>query len=268
MKKQRIDLLLVEKALFPSREKARSALMAGLVHVDGVPVDKAGTKVDPNADIRVKGPVSPYVSRGGLKLEKAIREFSIVLHDQICLDIGASTGGFTDCMLQHGARKVYAIDVGYGQLSWKLRNDDRVVVMDRTNIRRVVPDDLADMADFASVDVSFISLKIVVPVVLKLLTARASMVLLIKPQFEAGRERVGKNGVVRDPGVHKQVLREIVDMCDELDLQVLGLSFSPIKGPKGNVEFLLYVQKGLTGDSSSDPGMIGEVVETSKLHQF
>ncbi|RQD67219.1 MAG: TlyA family RNA methyltransferase [Tindallia sp. MSAO_Bac2] len=273
MKKQRIDVLLVEKGFFKSREKARSALMAGLIKVDNMPVEKAGAKVDEEAEIVVKGTDIPYVSRGGLKLEKALNSFKLSLKDKVCLDIGASTGGFTDCMLKNGANKVYAIDVGYGQLDWSLRKDERVVVMERTNIRYVQPDQLEEAADFASVDVSFISLKLVLPVVTALIKPGSYIVALIKPQFEAGRELVGKNGVVRDASVHQQVIEKILNLCPEWGLKALDLTFSPIKGPKGNVEFLLLAQKAEDGISiadhvSIDNEKVTAVVNESQSHQF
>ncbi|SDY89303.1 TlyA family RNA methyltransferase [Tindallia californiensis] len=261
MKKKRIDLLLVEKSFFPSREKAKSALMAGLVKVNGELVEKVGTQVDEESDILVKESSMPYVSRGGLKLEKALEIFSLNLENRVCLDIGASTGGFTDCMLQNKASSVIAIDVGYGQLDWKLRNDDRVTVMERTNIRYVTPKELDELADFASIDVSFISLKLVLPAVFELIKPESYLVALVKPQFEAGRDMVGKNGVVRDPSVHKQVIHRVVNECNHIDLKVLDLSFSPIKGPKGNVEFLLLLQKSTSTTSKIDKEKIDLIVE-------
>lgn len=241
--KKRIDVVLFEKGLVESRERAKTTVMAGLVLVDNQKVDKPGTKVDEDADIRVKGKVMPFVSRGGLKLDKAIKKFDIELEGKTCMDIGASTGGFTDCMLQNGAKRVYSIDVGYGQLAWKLRSDERVVCMERTNIRNVTSDDIQDMADFASIDVSFISLKLVIPVVRELIRENACIVALIKPQFEAGKENVGKKGVVRDKKVHADVINTIVDFVQETGFEVLGIDFSPVKGPEGNIEYLLYIQK-------------------------
>lgn len=261
MKKKRIDLLLIEKGFFSSREKAKSALMAGLVKVNGELIEKAGTKIDEESDILVKESRMPYVSRGGLKLEKALQIFSLNLENRICLDIGASTGGFTDCMLQHKASSVIAIDVGYGQLDWRLRNDDRVTVMERTNIRYVTPEELDELADFASIDVSFISLKLVLPAVFELIKPESYLVVLVKPQFEAGRDMVGKNGVVRDPSVHKQVIHRVVNECNQIDLKVLDLSFSPIKGPKGNVEFLLLLQKSTATTSKVNKEKIDLIVE-------
>lgn len=239
--KERIDSLLVEKGFIESREKAKRAIMAGLVFVNGQRVDKAGTKIDVDSEINVKGKAIPYVSRGGLKLEKTIKTLDLDLTDLVCADIGASTGGFTDCMLQHGAQKVYAIDVGYGQLDWKLRNDERVVNMERTNIRYVEKEHLDDETlDFASIDVSFISLKLVLPVVKQLLTDDFQLIYLIKPQFEAGREQVKKNGVVRDPKVHQSVVKKIITFSQELGIYPQYVTYSPITGPKGNIEFLAY----------------------------
>ncbi|SKC72290.1 TlyA family RNA methyltransferase [Maledivibacter halophilus] len=240
-KKVRIDALLVEKKHFSSREKAKKALMAGIVYVNNQLIDKAGMKVDHDADIEIKGKTIPYVSRGGLKLEKAVKEYNIDLSNMICMDVGASTGGFTDCMLQNGAKKVYSIDVGYGQLDWKLRQDDRVISMERTNIRYVKPEDIDEKIDFASIDVAFISLKIVLPVVKKLVKEKGNIIFLIKPQFEAGRSRVGKKGVVRDKSVHKDVIEDILNFSKEIGLTIKNITYSPIKGPKGNIEFLVYV---------------------------
>lgn len=236
--KQRIDILLVEKKIFDSREKAKKALMAGLVYVEGQIVDKAGTRIDTDANIEVRGKGLPYVSRGGFKLEKAIEEFSIDLHRKVTMDVGASTGGFTDCMLQNGANRVFSIDVGYGQLDWKLRQDSRVVCMERTNIRYVKPEDIGERVDFVSIDVAFISLKLVLPVVQKLLRENGEIVFLIKPQFEAGREKVGKNGVIREAETHREVIRDILKFAHEIGITVIGLTYSPITGPKGNIEFL------------------------------
>ncbi|SHI93064.1 TlyA family RNA methyltransferase [Lutispora thermophila] len=242
--KKRLDILLTEKGLVESREKARAIIMSGIVYVDEKKVDKPGTKVDAESSIEIRGNTLPYVSRGGLKLAKAMEFFNIDLHGMIAADIGASTGGFTDCMLQNGAMKVYAIDVGYGQLAWKLRNDNRVIVMERTNIRYVTPDMVPDRLDFASIDVSFISLKKVLPAVLLLLKESSRLVCLIKPQFEAGKENVGKKGVVRDKNVHIQVITDICDFCQmELKLKVGGLTYSPIKGPEGNIEYLILLVK-------------------------
>ncbi|MBO8137284.1 MAG: TlyA family RNA methyltransferase [Desulfotomaculum sp.] len=238
--KQRLDKVLVSRGQFASREKARSAVMAGLVFVNGKRVDKPGYQVSDDVKIEVKGNLLPYVSRGGLKLEKAIKSFQIDLNGKIVLDVGASTGGFTDCALQNGAQKVYSVDVGYGQLAWSLRQDPRVVVLERTNIRHLTADKLDDLPDFVTIDVSFISLSKVLPKLLELTTVDADGVALIKPQFEAGREKVGKKGVVRDPAVHRDVIRAVLDLTKELEYKVLGLDYSPVKGPEGNIEFLLY----------------------------
>ena len=239
--KERLDILLVQQGLAASRELAKAYIMAGNVYVDGMKEDKAGTKVPVTAQIEVKGNQMKYVSRGGYKLEKAIDAFGISLDGKTCLDIGASTGGFTDCMLQNGAAKVYAIDVGYGQFAWKLRNDERVVCLEKTNVRYVTHEQVPDAGDFASIDVSFISLTKVLPAVLGVLGEAGQLVCLIKPQFEAGREKVGKKGVVRDISVHKEVIERIVSYVKEQGLGILGLSFSPIKGPEGNIEYLIYL---------------------------
>ena len=242
--KERLDVLLVKKGLAPSREKAKAVIMAGSVYVDGQKEDKAGSVFDEeSAQIEVRGHVLPYVSRGGLKLEKALKVFPITLTDKICMDIGASTGGFTDCMLQNGAAKVYTVDVGYGQLDWKLRQDERVVCMEKTNFRYMTPEDIPDVLDFASVDVSFISLDKILTPAYALLREQGEMVALIKPQFEAGREKVGKKGVVRDPKVHEEVISRIVRHADEVSFEVLDLSYSPIRGPEGNIEYLIHLKK-------------------------
>lgn len=242
--KERLDVLLVKKGLAPSREKAKAVIMAGSVYVDGQKEDKAGSVFDEeSAQIEVRGHALPYVSRGGLKLEKALNVFPITLTGKICMDIGASTGGFTDCMLQNGAAKVYSVDVGYGQLDWKLRQDDRVVCMEKTNFRYMTPEDIPDVLDFASVDVSFISLDKILTPAYALLKEQGEMVALIKPQFEAGREKVGKKGVVRDPKVHEEVISRIVRHADEVSFEVLDLSYSPIRGPEGNIEYLIHLKK-------------------------
>lgn len=242
--KERLDVLLVKKGLAPSREKAKAVIMAGSVYVDGQKEDKAGSVFDEeSAQIEVRGHALPYVSRGGLKLEKALKVFPITLTDKICMDIGASTGGFTDCMLQNGAARVYSVDVGYGQLDWKLRQDDRVVCMEKTNFRYMTPEDIPDVLDFASVDVSFISLDKILTPAYALLKEQGEMVALIKPQFEAGREKVGKKGVVRDPKVHEEVISRIVRHADEVSFEVLDLSYSPIRGPEGNIEYLIHLRK-------------------------
>ena len=238
--KKRLDVLLVEQMYAETRSKAQAIIMAGLVYVNGQKADKAGMSFDADtAVIEVRGQACPYVSRGGLKLEKALRDFGVDPTGFVCSDSGCSTGGFTDCLLQQGASKVYAIDVGYGELNWKIRNDPRVVVMERTNIRYVTPQDIGEPLDLSVIDVSFISLRIVLPAIKNLLKEKQGQVLcLIKPQFEAGRENVGKNGVIRDPAVHKEVLDSIVALAKELGFTILGLTFSPVKGPAGNIEFL------------------------------
>lgn len=244
MEKERLDILLVNRGLFESREKCRSAIMSGVVRINGIREDKPGTKVPVACEIEIKENANPFVSRGGLKLHKAVKEFEIDLENKTCLDIGASTGGFTDCMLKNGASRVVAIDVGYGQLAWELRNDPRVICMERTNIRYVKPEDIGFLSDFASIDVSFISLTKVLPAVLALLNEASELVCLIKPQFEAGREKVGKHGVVRDSKVHKEVIHSIIEFVRTKDIFVKRLSYSPIKGPEGNIEYLLYISKG------------------------
>ena len=241
--KERLDVLLTERGFFDSREKAKAVIMAGEVFVNGQREDKAGSKFDREAEIEVKGKVLKYVSRGGLKLEKAVEVYGLDLMDKTCIDIGSSTGGFTDCMLQNGAAKVYAIDVGTNQLAWKLREDKRVVSMEKTNIRYVTEEDISEKADFASVDVSFISLTKVLPAAVNLLKDEAYMVCLIKPQFEAGREKVGKKGVVRDFSVHKEVIELVINFAIGLNFFIKELTFSPVKGPEGNIEYLLYMQK-------------------------
>ncbi len=247
VEKERLDVLLVQQGLANSRELAKAYIMAGNVYVDGQKEDKAGTKVAVTAKLEVKGNQMKYVSRGGYKLEKAMDVFGIRLDGKICLDIGASTGGFTDCMLQNGASKVYAIDVGYGQFAWKLRNDERVVCLEKTNVRYVTHEQVPDEGDFASIDVSFISLTKVLPAVLGVLGEKGQMVCLIKPQFEAGREKVGKKGVVRDSSVHREVIEMIVEYVRTQGLGILGLDFSPIKGPEGNIEYLIYLDKSRSG---------------------
>lgn len=250
--KERIDVLLVEQGFFDSREKAKAAIMAGLVHnKDGERLEKAGTKVPRSLELHVKGQLHPYVGRGGLKLEKALRYFEIEMKDRVMLDIGASTGGFTDCALQHGAKYVYAIDVGYNQLDWSLRNHERVGVMERTNFRYTTPQDLTGPApDFATIDVSFISLKMILPPLKALLLRPAEVVALIKPQFEAGREKVGKSGVVRESKVHEEVLTAVLSFAAELGFELRGLTFSPITGGEGNIEFLAHW--GLTDEGDGE----------------
>ena len=247
VEKERLDVLLVQQGLANSRELAKAYIMAGNVYVDGQKEDKAGTKVAVTAKLEVKGNQMKYVSRGGYKLEKAMDVFGMRLDGKICLDIGASTGGFTDCMLQNGASKVYAIDVGYGQFAWKLRNDERVVCLEKTNVRYVTHEQVPDEGDFASIDVSFISLTKVLPAVLGVLGEKGQLVCLIKPQFEAGREKVGKKGVVRDSSVHREVIEMIVEYVRTQSLGILGLDFSPIKGPEGNIEYLIYLDKSRSG---------------------
>lgn len=237
--KKRLDVLLVERGLSENRTKAQAVIMSGLVDVNGQRADKPGVSYEETVDIQIRGAACPYVSRGGLKLEKALRDFGVHPADYVCSDSGASTGGFTDCLLHQGAKKVFAIDVGYGQLDWKIRNDPRVVVMERTNIRYVTPEDLGEPLDLSVIDVSFISLKIVLPAIKNLLKPGQGQVLcLIKPQFEAGRDKVGKKGVVREPETHKEVLDNFVALAGELGFTILGLTFSPVKGPEGNIEFL------------------------------
>ena len=236
--KKRLDVLLVERLYADTRSKAQAIIMSGNVYVNGQKADKAGTSFDETVDIEVRGAVCPYVSRGGLKLEKALRDFGVKPEGYVCSDSGASTGGFTDCLLQQGAKKVFAIDVGYGQLDWKIRSDERVVVMERTNIRYVTPEDLGEPLDLSVIDVSFIGLEIVLPTIKTLLKPTGQVLCLIKPQFEAGKENVGKKGVVRDPKIHQMVLDNFVSLVDGLGFKILGLTFSPVKGPEGNIEFL------------------------------
>ncbi len=245
--KERLDVLLVKRALAPSREKAKAMIMEGSVYVNNQKEDKAGSMFDTEAQVEVRGKTLKYASRGGLKLEKAMERFAVSLEQKTCMDIGASTGGFTDCMLQNGARKVYAVDVGYGQLAWKLRQDARVCCMEKTNIRYVTPQDIGEPLDFASVDVSFISLTKVLGPAMELLKEQGEMVCLIKPQFEAGREKVGKKGVVRDKNVHLEVIGQVVSFARGLGFHVLGLEYSPIKGPEGNIEYLMHIRKDGTG---------------------
>ena len=242
-KRTRLDVLLVERGLSESRQKAQATIMSGLVFVNGQRSDKPGAQVDPDVPIEVRGNALRYVSRGGLKLEKAMEIWPIRLQDKVCMDIGASTGGFTDCMLQNGAAKVYAVDVGYGQLAWKLRVDGRVVCLERTNARYLTHEQVPEEPDFSSVDVSFISLKLILPAIAGVLRDGGQAVSLIKPQFEAGREKVGKNGVVRDPAVHREVLERFLDHARESGFAVLDLSFSPVRGPEGNIEYLGWLEK-------------------------
>ena len=236
--KKRLDVLLTEQMYADTRSKAQAIIMAGQVYVNGQKADKPGTAYEETVQIEVRGVTCPYVSRGGLKLEKALRDFGVKPEGFVCSDSGASTGGFTDCLLQQGAKKVFAIDVGYGQLDWKIRSDERVVVMERTNIRFVTPEDLGEPLDLSVIDVSFISLKIVLPAIKALLKPTGQVLCLIKPQFEAGKEKVGKKGVVREPEIHKEVLDSFIETVTELGFTILGLTFSPVKGPEGNIEFL------------------------------
>jgi len=246
--KERLDILLLNQGLAPSRERAKALVMEGSVYVNGQKEDKAGSMFDAErVKIEVRGRALPYVSRGGLKLEKAVASFGVALEGKVCMDIGASTGGFTDCMLQNGASRVYAVDVGYGQFAWKLRQDERVICMEKTNIRYVTPEDIGEELDFASADVSFISLEKVLPPARELLCQGGEMVCLIKPQFEAGRKNVGKKGVVRDRNVHRDVLYRVLGFARETGFHVLGLDYSPIKGPEGNIEYLVHIRKDGTG---------------------
>ena len=261
--KQRLDIYLVENGLVSGRDLAKSLIMAGKVYVNNQKADKAGDQVSEKDKVELRGETLKYVSRGGLKLEKAMKAFPINLEGLVSMDIGASTGGFTDCMLQNGASKVFAVDVGYGQLAWKLRTDERVVNMERTNIRYVTLADIGQELDFASVDVAFISLKLVLPVAKELLREGGEIVALIKPQFEAGREKVGKKGVVRDPEVHRDVIEEITTFAQNTGFEVLGLEFSPIRGPEGNIEYLMYARKNGDFESKSFTEEIASLVEKS-----
>ena len=262
--KERLDVMLVKRGLAESREKAKAIIMSGIVYVDGQKEDKAGTTFSDDVKIEVRGKTLPYVSRGGLKLEKAMEQFGIELEGKVCMDCGASTGGFTDCMLQNGAIKVYSVDVGHGQLAWKLRNDDRVVCMEKTNMRYVTEEDIEELAQFVSIDVSFISLKKILPAVRRILTDDGEVVALIKPQFEAGRENVGKKGVVRDKKVHEEVITMITQFAVEHSFQLLHLDYSPIKGPEGNIEYLLHMRKLEDGTFDKDYDLhIHQVVEDS-----
>ena len=267
--KERLDVLLVEQGYAASREKAKAIIMSGSVFVNGQREDKAGSTFDPaKSTIEVKGHTLKYVSRGGLKLEKAMAQFDIGLEQKVCMDIGASTGGFTDCMLQNGASKVYSVDVGHGQLAWSLRNDERVVCMEKTNFRYLTREDIGDDLDFASVDVSFISLSKILLPARRLLKDYGQMVCLIKPQFEAGKDKVGKKGVVREQSVHQEVIEKIFTLADILGFQILGLEYSPIKGPEGNIEYLIHIEKNpeynektLEYTESYVEGMLQEAIE-------
>jgi 23S rRNA (cytidine1920-2'-O)/16S rRNA (cytidine1409-2'-O)-methyltransferase len=259
-KKVRLDVLLTEKGLQESRQKAQATIMSGLVYVNGQRVDKPGAAVDPEADVEVRGNTLRYVSRGGLKLEKAMAVWPIELTGKICMDVGASTGGFTDCMLQNGAARVYAVDVGYGQLAWSLRSDGRVVCLERTNARYLSHEIIPEEPDFSSVDVSFISLKLILPAIAGVLRDGGEAVCLIKPQFEAGREKVGKKGVVRDPAVHREVLERFLDHAKESGFTVLDLSYSPVRGPEGNIEYLGWLRRGPGEETAFD---LAALVEAS-----
>ena len=260
--KKRLDVMLFEAGLTESRERAHALIMAGQVYVNGQKALKAGMPVKPTDKLEVRGEKMPYVSRGGYKLQKALDTFPLKLTHKICMDVGASTGGFTDCMLMSGADKVYAIDVGYGQLAWKLRSDERVVNLERTNFRYVTTEQVPDSIDFASVDVSFISLKLILPVLHSLLTDGGEAVCLVKPQFEAGREKIGKKGVVRDKAVHREVIEACIGYAMTAGFSVQGLTFSPVKGPEGNIEYLLYLIKSDLPDAALDPA---KTVESSHL---
>ena len=259
--KERLDVLLVKRNLASSREKAKAIIMSGNVFVDGQREDKAGTSFSEEVQIEVRGHALPYVSRGGLKLEKAMKNFDVSMEGKVCTDVGSSTGGFTDCMLQNGAKKVYSVDVGYGQFAWKLRQDPRVVCMEKTNIRYVTPQDIDDVLDFASVDVSFISLTKVLGPARELLADGGEMVCLIKPQFEAGREKVGKKGVVRDKSVHEEVIDKIISFALSIGFSVLHLEYSPIKGPEGNIEYLVHLKK----EAEAEQAGVEESVDVQKV---
>lgn len=263
--KERLDVLLVSRGLAETRTKAQAIIMSGDVYVGGQKADKPGMSYEDTVEIEVRGEACPYVSRGGLKLEKALRDFGVDPTGYVCSDSGASTGGFTDCLLQQGAAKVFAIDVGYGQLAWKIRQDPRVVCMERTNIRYVQPEDLGEPLDLSVVDVSFISLKIVLPAIARLLKPTGQVLCLIKPQFEAGKEKVGKKGVVRDPAVHQEVLEHFVALADELGFTIRNLTFSPVKGPEGNIEFLGHLSREAGVRNVPDlAALVAEAHETLK----
>ena len=263
--KKRLDVLLVELGHAESRTKAQAIIMSGLVYVDGQKADKPGTAYEESVSVEVRTGACPYVSRGGLKLEKALRDFGVDPTGYVCSDSGASTGGFTDCLLQKGASKVFAIDVGYGQLDWKIRSDPRVVVMERTNVRYVTPEDLGEPLDLSVVDVSFISLKIVLPVIKTFLKPTGQVLCLIKPQFEAGKDKVGKKGVVRDPAIHKEVLDDFVSLTKQNEFKILGLTFSPVKGPEGNIEFLAHLSlDDVTGIEPDTAAVVADAHEVLK----
>lgn len=262
--KTRLDVYLTEQGLAETRQKAQAYIMAGDVYINGQKADKAGDTVKEGDAVELRGAKLPYVSRGGLKLEKAMAVFPISLKDKICMDVGASTGGFTDCMLQNGAQRVYAVDVGYGQLAWKLRSDERVVNLERQNIRYLTDEQVPDALDFVSVDVSFISLSHVLPVIWRFLASGGQAVCLIKPQFEAGREKVGKKGVVRDPDTHREVIEKVISLAGENQFAVKGLDFSPVKGPEGNIEYLIFLEKGAgEGLPTVDSERVAETVAAS-----
>lgn len=264
--KERLDIMLVDRGLSVSREKAKAIIMSGIVYVDGQKEDKAGSMFEDTVKIEVRGATLKYVSRGGLKLEKAMTHFGVELAGKVCMDVGSSTGGFTDCMLQNGAVKVYAVDVGHGQLDWKLRNDPRVVCMEKTNIRYVTPEDIGDKIQFSSIDVSFISLTKVLGPVKALLSADGQIVCLIKPQFEAGREKVGKKGVVREKSTHLEVIKKVMEFASGIGFEILALEFSPIKGPEGNIEYLLYLQNH--EDGQARPGnAVDEAAVVEEAHR-
>lgn len=264
--KERLDVLLVKKNLAESREKAKAIIMSGIVYVDGQKEDKAGSTFEETAQVEVRGSTLKYVSRGGLKLEKAMTHFGATLEGKVCMDVGASTGGFTDCMLQNGAVKVYSVDVGHGQLAWKLRNDERVVCMEKTNIRYVTPEDIADQIQFVSIDVSFISLTKVLGPVKNLMEPNGEVVCLIKPQFEAGREKVGKKGVVREKSVHLEVIEMVASFAGSIGFEALHLEFSPIKGPEGNIEYLLHLRNCTDGSTFANDA-IGAKETVEKAHE-
>ena len=267
MKKERLDVLMVRRNLAESREKAKALIMSGIVYVNGQKEDKAGTSFEETVQIEVRGSTLKYVSRGGLKLEKAMNRFGVELAGKVCMDVGASTGGFTDCMLQNGAVKVYSVDVGHGQLAWKLRNDERVVCMEKTNIRYVTPEEIPDRIQFVSIDVSFISLTKVLGPVKALMEPEGEVVCLIKPQFEAGREKVGKKGVVREKSVHLEVIEMVASFAGSIGFEALHLEFSPIKGPEGNIEYLLHLRNctdgsTFTNDAIGASGIVDKAHET------
>ena len=263
MKKVRLDQLVFERGYTESRERAKTTIMSGLVFVNGQRADKPGMAVDPEAEIEVRGEAIPFVSRGGFKLDKALKAFPVDPEGKVCIDCGASTGGFTDVLLQHGAARVYAVDVGYGQLAWKLRTDERVVNLERTNLRYVSEEQIAELLDLAVMDVSFISIRLVLPAVKRLLKPDADLICLIKPQFEAGRDEVGKKGVVRDENVHRHVIEEILAFAPQIGLSVVGLDFSPVKGPEGNIEYLCHMKNG-----SFPPALINVEAVVKASHEF